>query len=419
MSTIGQCNTPCPVPVPVNIPGPAGATAYTFTTAQITVPAIGATVTVPVLDTSWMETGLTVVLPGPAHFTVTTINSGSSVTLTFTGTPGDVVPGSTISSGSLVVPTGQPGQPGYTLTTSTPFFTVPSVGNTVAITVQSTAPFVQGQNIIISGPANFLVTAITSSTGMTIQALGYTGDVAAGTHINVGATVTTAGTAGVNAYTKTTAQFTIPALNTNVTVSVLNTSWMAIGQKVVASGPATFAVATINSGTSVTLTYLGYFGDLTAGNTIANNSTVSPAGSEPPPGSALAVYASGTPYVLTASFALLALGTNTPSLVLNAAGTWVLFARAAFDFPNVITPVEATLSLKLTRTNNSAADITNSLTNIITGIGEFYGGQSITTPPVIYTTANTNDIIQLWGMNTDITSGGVVNEACIVAINIA
>lgn len=86
--------------------GEAGGNAYTELTAQITVPAVGNTVTANVLSTAWMTVGAVVVMPGPAHFSVTTILSATQVVLTFLGYINDVAPGNFIVNGSVVTPSG-------------------------------------------------------------------------------------------------------------------------------------------------------------------------------------------------------------------------------------------------------------------------------------------------------------------------
>jgi len=90
------------------------------------------------------------------------------------------------------------------------------------------------------------------------------------------------GAPGVNAYTLTTSDFTRPADSADVTVNVLNSEWMAIGQVIVVDGPAHFRVASKPSGTSAILTAQGYTGDVAQGTNIPAGSTVSPAGPQGP-----------------------------------------------------------------------------------------------------------------------------------------
>ena len=191
----------------------------------------------------------------------------------------------------------------------------------------------------------------------------------------------------------------------------------------VIAGPAHFKVTTIVSGISVVLTFLGYIGDLPVGgvNPIPSGATVSPSGTQSPIGNQVSVYANGTPYSMTTAFAQVVFGTLSPQKVLPAAGTWLIFARAVIDFLND-GAARTTTSLKLVRSNNSPGDVANSLTNVVSianPVGAVYGGMSITTPPVIYVTANTTDNIELSAM-IDAFSGTAptITEASIVAIQI-
>jgi hypothetical protein len=108
---IETCSTSCCVTaVNTQVPGAAGQNAYTVTTANFTVPAIGATVVVAVSSTDWMAKGETVFASDGTdwgHFTVTSINSSISVTLTFQGQANDASPGAIIGSGAAVVASGE------------------------------------------------------------------------------------------------------------------------------------------------------------------------------------------------------------------------------------------------------------------------------------------------------------------------
>lgn len=93
------------------------------------------------------------------------------------------------------------------------------------------------------------------------------------------------GAPGVNAFTLLTANLTLPAVNSDVTASVANSSWMVVGQVLIANDGTTqgnFKVVTVPSGTSVTLTFLGYSGDGSPGVSINSGGTVSPAGLQGP-----------------------------------------------------------------------------------------------------------------------------------------
>ena len=229
----------------------------------------------------------------------------------------------------------------------------------------------------------------------------------------------TNGTNGVNAYTTTTANFVVPAVGSNVTVQVASSIWMVVGQILVITGPASFRVVSFPDTVSVVLTFLGYAGDVAAGVTIASGAGVSPSGVGYGPG--LSVYASGTAYTVTATPALVDFGTTDPSITITSPGTWLILARLRYDL-NAATFAARTVTSLLRRTNNTAADLTNSSTAWLTGTTTTVTStQFQAIPPILYQTSNSNDTIQLWGSVSVLPSAGTltVTEASIVAIKIA
>lgn len=130
-------------------------------------------------------------------------------------------------------------------------------------------------------------------------------------------------------------------------------------------------------------------------------------------------YAAGTVYNLTASSALIDFGTTDPSITLATNGTYKISARAYVKYSGATYAGNQTLTIKLRRTNNTAADVSNSSTTvdleILTTTTKAVG--VIVLPDIIYTTSNNDDIIQLWGAVSATPSAGnvVVNEASIVA----
>ena len=127
-----QCCPNCGTTITVNTPGsdgPAGIdgvdgtngadganglNAWTKVTDDpgVVIPAIGATATFNVEDSTWMVVGQVVIIgvavdgegSGPAHFQVTAIPSTTSVTLEYLGITGDIGAGDTILLGSTVSP---------------------------------------------------------------------------------------------------------------------------------------------------------------------------------------------------------------------------------------------------------------------------------------------------------------------------
>ena len=257
------------------------------------------------------------------------------------------------------------------------------------------------------------------------------------------------GTNGVNAFTFLTAQLEIPTAGNTVIASVAVSSWMALGQVVIVSDGTEkghFEVTALPSSTSATLEFLEYPGDSVATTIIANAAKVSPAGLMPSGtipvneggtggitaaaardnlgvgGESLSVYAAGTAYQLTNTAALLDFGTTDPSLTITSPGVWLILARARIDYTGATFAAVRTGTLKLRRTNNTAADLTNSqtqfLTEIITTLTYTLG--IIDLPPVVYTTTNSDDVIQVWGDISVVPSAGSIDasEASIVAVKL-
>jgi len=87
----------------------------------------------------------------------------------------------------------------------------------------------------------------------------------------------TNGTDGVNAYSVTQAQFSQPVINSNVTVTVDETTWIGAGQIVYIPNGGYYQVVSKTTST-VTIKNLGYAGNAVSGTLIASSSTVSPGG---------------------------------------------------------------------------------------------------------------------------------------------
>jgi hypothetical protein len=111
------------------------------------------------------------------------------------------------------------------------------------------------------------------------------------------------GVDGINAFNFTTASFTMPAVNSNVTVNVKATnpfknSWFAVGQVVFIETAGYFQVVSITGSNQVTLKNLGYsdanFTPAAPATTIASNVKVSPAGLQGAAGSSGGAGANGT-----------------------------------------------------------------------------------------------------------------------------
>ena len=136
----------------------------------------------------------------------------------------------------------------------------------------------------------------------------------------------------------------------------------------------------------------------------------------------LSVYATGTAYALTNSSAALDFGTTDPSLTLSKPGTWLIFGRVNLKYNAATFAASRTVTIKLRRTNNTAADLTSGsttfLTDIITTLT--YTAGVLTIQPVLYSTTNSNDAITIFGDVGVVPTAGSLDatEASIVAIRL-
>lgn len=88
------------------------------------------------------------------------------------------------------------------------------------------------------------------------------------------------GTNGVDAFTLTTAAFVQPAIGSNVTVSVLDSTWIGLGQILFLENGGSYSVSSIPTAVSVQLNNLGYTGNAAPATNIPSSSKVSPGGGQ-------------------------------------------------------------------------------------------------------------------------------------------
>ena len=109
----GNCNCNCDqitIPSVVGPNGVNGLNAFTTTTAQFIVPAIGSNVTLAVSNSnpstgSWAVPGQSIFIENAGYYTVVS-STTTSIVVTNTGTTGNIAPGTTVVSGQQVSPAG-------------------------------------------------------------------------------------------------------------------------------------------------------------------------------------------------------------------------------------------------------------------------------------------------------------------------
>lgn len=205
----------------------------------------------------------------------------------------------------------------------------------------------------------------------------------------------TDGAAGLNAFTITTADFTVPNIGASVTILVADSTWSQIGQNIFIPGAGNFSVTNKVSASSMTLQYLNYAGNTNFGMSVVAGAGVSPSGTQPAVTllPAISGYAVGGSQALTNSSVKLL----TPSLTL-AAKTYLILATYRIDYNIATFVAPEAVSLKLRETTNGPADIANAVVGlesevVTTHTGTFVQGSF---PTVTYVAA-AGDTIQMFG----------------------
>lgn len=133
-------------------------------------------------------------------------------------------------------------------------------------------------------------------------------------------------------------------------------------------------------------------------------------------------YGSGTVYTLSTTSAKVDFGTTDPVITLPAAGTYLITSNVTVEYAGLTTLATAACNFKLRRTNNTAADLTNATSSFnvpaVALLTQTAGDADIQS--VIYTTANNNDVIEVWGSRGNNVSLGSINvgQASVIAIRI-
>jgi len=178
--------------------------------------------------------------------------------------------------------------------------------------------------------------------------------------------VNTPGSAGTDAFTTTTANFTVPAIGATVVISVGTTEWMAVGQKVFASDGTdwgTFEVQSIGSTTQFTGEFMGYTDDASPGAVVGSGAAVVPSGVQQTITLPLPIADGGTGQI-TAPLALTALltGSSVPIANGGTSGTSKATAISALGVGQAATvSTQAGIAYDVT---NAAAQITGSTVTV-------------------------------------------------------
>lgn len=126
--------------------------------------------------------------------------------------------------------------------------------------------------------------------------------------------------------------------------------------------------------------------------------------------------ASGTAYTMTTSYAALDFGTTDPVLTIANAGTYAIYVQVQTSLVSATTTTQS-VTFKLRRTNNTAADLAGSTFGQplpVATIGT-EGGPSTSIGPIKYTTSGTTDTITVQGiLSASLGAGTVTASDCTI-----
>jgi hypothetical protein len=221
----------------------------TETSASFKTPDIGGNVTVSVQNSQWIARGSTILIQGAGAYMVISVPSTTSITVQNLGSTGNVPPNTQINAGAHVRARERK------LAETSASFKTPDIGSNVTVSVQNSQWIAPSSTILIEGAGAYMVISVPSTTSITVQNLGSTGNVPPDTQINAGAHVRPRDTIHVplRKLAETSASFMTPGIGSNVTVSVQNSQWIARGSTILIEGAGAYMVISVPSTTSITV----------------------------------------------------------------------------------------------------------------------------------------------------------------------
>ena len=180
-------------------PSAVGISAFTNTTSDFVIPNIGSTVPVFVVNSSWVEAGVTVYINGDWFVVDSAPPNSTTMVLRYANVTSNVHGGMAFNvvAGSKIVFGGYNGENAYTLIIAPAVATPTPVGTNVTVNVANSDWMVVGSNVVIGdvswGKATYQVVSLPTPQSATLTFLGYPGDVASGVTMTVGSRVSVCG----------------------------------------------------------------------------------------------------------------------------------------------------------------------------------------------------------------------------------
>lgn len=133
-------------------------------------------------------------------------------------------------------------------------------------------------------------------------------------------------------------------------------------------------------------------------------------------------YSAGAVYNITTTSQRLDFGTTDPVITIPAAGTYLIMSNVRVDYSGLTNLAANTVNIKLRRTNNTAADLTNATGDFVVPAVTLLTatGGDCDVNAILYTTTNNNDVIEVWGSRSASISVGNIQagNAWIMALRV-
>ncbi len=127
----------------------------------------------------------------------------------------------------------------------------------------------------------------------------------------------------------------------------------------------------------------------------------------------VSAYGVGSAYAFTDTAAAINLGTTDPAIVLDKAGTYLIYGQVNLAYTGATVATE-TATIKVRRTNNTAADLSAVVVldlPVSTVLTHTYGIFQI--PPFVYTTSAVDDAVTLFGNVSAALGAGTIDATAI------
>jgi uncharacterized protein YjiK len=124
----------------------------------------------------------------------------------------------------------------------------------------------------------------------------------------------------------------------------------------------------------------------------------------------VSTYGAGTAYAVTAISTAVDLGTTDPVVVIPAPGTYKLKGQVVLNYSGATFAANQAVTVKLRRTNNTAADVIDSSVIVTTGVVTTVTGNFaiVSIPEVNYSTLNSTDSITIFAGVAVVPSAGAL-----------